>query len=207
MPSTPSSPSLGHSSRGKALVLSSSAAIGAILSLVNPRTLWRSCSAVSPRSKLRVGKSLGIIEPLVPGADQGRSWVWLAAPRRPRKLAMTEQGASPGLYRRPRPSFVGNACALGAAIAALGAAGNCASRSPKAPAARCRAAFSTFAAAPNRFEERPLAPSFRRGDLCLLHHLGPARHIVGDELRKLGRRAAARGEPLYGQGIAHLGRF
>src|SRR5262245_57057166 len=53
------------------LLLSISAAIGAIKSALKARTLSRSRSAVSPRSKLSVGMSLGII---------------LGAPRRPRAL-------------------------------------------------------------------------------------------------------------------------
>ena len=46
--------------------LSISSAIGAISSAVKPRTLARSWSAVSPRSKLSAGKSLGIIGSLSP---------------------------------------------------------------------------------------------------------------------------------------------
>ena len=52
--------------RGNSLVLSISAASGAISSAVKPRTLARSWSAVSPRSKLSVGKSLGIMERFLP---------------------------------------------------------------------------------------------------------------------------------------------
>ena len=53
MPCTPSVPSSGHSSRGNVLLRSISSARGAILSAAKARTLSRSRSAVSPRSKSR----------------------------------------------------------------------------------------------------------------------------------------------------------
>src|ERR1051325_5936459 len=61
MPCRPSSPILGHSSRGKRSVLSSSAAIGATWSAEKRWTCSRSASAVSPRPKSNGGIALGIM--------------------------------------------------------------------------------------------------------------------------------------------------
>ena len=55
MPSTPRSPNFRHSSFGNSLVRSISAARGAISSAAKLRTVSRSMSADSPRSKFRVG--------------------------------------------------------------------------------------------------------------------------------------------------------
>src|SRR3954471_20683662 len=61
MPCRPSSPILGHSSRGKRSVLSSSAAIGATWSAEKRWTCSRSASAVSPRPKSNGGIALGVM--------------------------------------------------------------------------------------------------------------------------------------------------
>src|SRR3954468_22402430 len=53
MPCSPRSPSFGHRSRGNWLVLSISAARGAISFAEKSRTVSRIASAVSPRSKLK----------------------------------------------------------------------------------------------------------------------------------------------------------
>src|SRR5438034_504622 len=58
MPCTPSAPSWGQSSRGKLLLRSISSARGAIRAAEKARTLSRSCSAVSPRSRRRPGRLL-----------------------------------------------------------------------------------------------------------------------------------------------------
>src|SRR5258708_5846117 len=61
MPCRPRSPILGHSSRGKRSVLSSSAAIGATWSAAKRWTWSRSASAVSPSPKSKGGIALGIM--------------------------------------------------------------------------------------------------------------------------------------------------
>src|SRR4029077_7649744 len=61
MPCRPSSPILGHSSRGKRSVLSISAAIGATSAAAKRWTCSRSASAVSPRPKSNGGIALGIM--------------------------------------------------------------------------------------------------------------------------------------------------
>src|SRR5882757_9985069 len=61
MPCRPSSPILGHSSRGKRSVLSISAAIGATSAAEKRWTCSRSASAVSPRPKSKGGIALGIM--------------------------------------------------------------------------------------------------------------------------------------------------
>src|ERR1700676_5795539 len=61
MPCRPSSPILGHSSRGKRSVLSISAAIGATSAEAKRWTWSRSASAVSPRPKSNGGIALGIM--------------------------------------------------------------------------------------------------------------------------------------------------
>src|SRR3990167_3255451 len=61
MPCRPSAPILGHSSRGKRSVLSSSAAIGATSTEAKRRPWSRSASAVSPRPKSNDGIALGIM--------------------------------------------------------------------------------------------------------------------------------------------------
>src|SRR6516165_6570581 len=64
MPSTPSSPRRGQSARGNSLLLSISAAHGAISLSLKARTLARSRSAISPSSKLSAAYSLRIMMPL-----------------------------------------------------------------------------------------------------------------------------------------------
>src|SRR3984957_8804891 len=61
MPCSPSSPSFGQRSRGNWLLLSISAARGAISWLAKSCTVSRMASAVSPRSKLNIRCALGII--------------------------------------------------------------------------------------------------------------------------------------------------
>src|SRR6516165_5519130 len=61
MPCRPSAPILGQRSRGNWLVLSISAARGAISLLAKPCTVSRMASAVSPRSKLKTRQALGIM--------------------------------------------------------------------------------------------------------------------------------------------------
>src|SRR5690554_5502825 len=61
MPCRPRSPIFGQRWRGKRSSRSISSASGAISSAAKPATLSRSMSAVSPRSKLRLGRRLGIM--------------------------------------------------------------------------------------------------------------------------------------------------
>src|SRR5215207_8987687 len=51
MPSRPRAPSSGQRSRGKMLLVSISAARGAINSVAKSRTVWRNSCTLSPRSK------------------------------------------------------------------------------------------------------------------------------------------------------------
>src|SRR6202140_4344941 len=61
MPCRPSAPIFGQRSRGKRLLLSISAARGAISWLAKSCTVSRMASAVSPRSKLNIRCALGIM--------------------------------------------------------------------------------------------------------------------------------------------------
>src|SRR5688500_12023362 len=72
MPCRPSSPILGHSSRGKRSVLSISAAIGATWSAEKRWTWSRRASAVSPRPKSNGGIALGIMSLPVRGLSSLR---------------------------------------------------------------------------------------------------------------------------------------
>src|SRR5688572_21303065 len=75
MPWRPSAPILGQRSRGKRLLLSISAARGAISLAENCCTVSRMASAVSPRSKLNIRCALGIMV----GRPPGKSCGWCRA--------------------------------------------------------------------------------------------------------------------------------
>src|ERR1700716_1023264 len=69
MPCRPSAPIFGQRSRGNWLLLSISAARGAISLLEKANTVSRIASAVSPRSKLNIRYALGIMVGLPPASQ------------------------------------------------------------------------------------------------------------------------------------------
>src|ERR1700730_14302840 len=106
MPCTPSSPRRGHSLRGNWLLLSISAASGAISAALKARTLARSWSAVSPSPKLSAGYSLRIMLALhiLTSPHHGPLWPglpWLAPVRaRGKNRLLGRDGGAPRVGAR-----------------------------------------------------------------------------------------------------------
>src|ERR1700726_3598683 len=101
MPCRPSSPILGHSSRGKRSVLSISAAIGATSAEAKRWTCSRSASAVSPRPKSNGGIALGIMGlsfPLKGKISGGRAQVGVEADQLPFAVRGNEGQGEVGPY-------------------------------------------------------------------------------------------------------------